>query len=116
MTFFIYNSSSVEQFAVLPIIPLFNLLSINNVTILYLLILSSLIYSLFLLSKNFKNSSGFYIIKIDAVLTMFGYLRLIKQFIKNKTFTFYFLLVFIFRFCNFRLDRTPTGRIFLYFN
>jgi ATP synthase subunit 6 len=97
MTFFIYNSSPVEQFAILPILPLFNLLSINNVTILYLLILSSLIYSLFLLSKNFKNSSGFYIIpnRYQIILEHIikGAMNLTRENINSKTSQYFFPLI-----------------------
>jgi len=99
MRLFIYNYSPVEQFAILPITPLFNLLSLSNVTVLYLLIIIFLILSLFLLSKkfNFISFSGFYIIpsRYQAILEFIikGAMNLTRENINSKTAQFYFPLV-----------------------
>ena len=96
---FFFNLSPVEQFAILPLLPLFNLLSINNVTVLTFLIIIFLILSLFLLSKhfNFNTSSGFYIIPsryqvlLEQVIK--GAINLTRENINSTTAQYFFPLI-----------------------
>ena len=97
MYFNYLNYSPVEQFAILPILPLFNLLSINNVTVLYFLILTFLVISLFLLSKNIKNATGFFIIpsRYQIILEQIvkGAINLTRENINSKTSQYFFPLI-----------------------
>jgi ATP synthase subunit 6 len=110
MTFFsFFNVSPVEQFAILPLLPLFNLISINNVFVLIFIILCFLILSLFVLCKrfSFKNSSGLYIIP-TRYQTIFefifkGAMGLVKDNVNSLTAQYFFPLVatlFLFLLCS----------------
>jgi ATP synthase subunit 6 len=99
--YFFFNYSPVEQFMILPIIPIFNLISINNFFLLIFMIIIFLIIQLFVLFKNFHfntSSYGLYVIpnRYQAVLEQIYklILTLTKENINSPTAERFFPLIF----------------------
>ena len=97
---FFINFSPVEQFLILPIIPLFNLISINNVFVLILAILLFFFFNLFWLfkSSNLNFSHSLYIIptRFQTVLEQVykAGISLTKENINSTTGQYFFPLIF----------------------
>jgi F-type H+-transporting ATPase subunit a len=101
-SFYFSNSSAVEQFNILPILPLFKFIAIDNVFILLFLILNFFFFSSFLLFKDFSfdnDSYSLYLIPspFQTILeqTFKGGLSLTKDNINSKNSQLYFPLVSI---------------------
>ena len=94
------NISPVEQFMILPIFPLFNLISVNNVFVLIFIIIVFFILNLLILFKNFDFNKpyGLYIIptRFQTILEFVykGAIALTKDNINSDKAQLFFPLIF----------------------
>ena len=91
--------SPVEQFMILPLLPLFKLITVDNVFILIFIIIIFFFFNLFILFKrfDFDNNYGLYIIptRFQIVLEQIfkGGLNLTKENINSTSAQFFFPLI-----------------------